>query len=397
MENPFKNIEMPVENAVNKLEETRLETNTRLIKDNLELTRESENVIVLRDLESKEIKQEFEIETLKDPEDKRLDEAYDFLADTFGKNEMDSKDAVKDQMKGLRYGQKIETGGNAVIFTASRNYETLDENGEKTSKKEVVSSLDAGVISLQDENGNFTGECILMVYYIASKTSEDPTRNYRQLGLGRELLVSAYKYGLEEAGKRSMKLIGAAGECTYTSRAFWERMGWKRVYAKDGGEQGKNYKEISYIQPPLNYDLETGNPEEDSDIAPEHLMMNIFHTWVENSPQIDKKVASVVNGFYRTNNYIAPEAFGLSLDKNTNELKPLDVNTNKEEVEKSINSYKNHLTFVDSQLVDFKKQLENKRIRFLNKKQIEQDGYNVEDFITGEDEAKMLEEEEKAA
>lgn len=397
MENPFKNADLPVENAIKHLDESRKDTNKRLAKSKLELIRKSDNTVVLRNKENKEVKQEFEIEILQDPEDKRLDAAYNFLADTFGANEMDTEDVFKDQMRGLRYGQPIETGGKAVVFSISKKNEVKDEKGEIRIEKEVVGALDGGVISLQDEQGNFTGESVFMVYYVASKTSEDSGKNYRQYGLGRELMISAYKYAKEEAKTRGMQIIGATGECTYTSRSFWERMGWKRVYTQDKDEKSKKYKEISYVQPPLSYNLETGEPEEGSGEAPEHFMINIFHKWQEHGTQIGKKIASVVKGFYKTNNYISPKAFGLTFNKNNKKIEPINPNTSPEILQKEIKAYKQHLSAVDPLLDNFSKQMNDKKVRLLTKDEIKSEDLTVEDYITGDDEAEMLESEKTAA
>lgn len=202
-----------------------------------------------------------------------------------------------------------------------------------------------------------------MVFYIASKTDEDPNKNYRQYGFGRELMISAYEYAKHEAQARGMQLIGAAGECTYTSRTFWEKMDWRRAYVQSKDEQSKNWKEVSYVQPPLAFDTETGDVAEGAGDAPEYFMVNLFD---KKANQTSQKLTSIVNGFYRTNNYISPNAFS------------------------STEAYQHHVAAINPHLQNFADQLDNQKIRFLTEEEINSEKLAVENYVTGDAEAEML-------
>ena len=359
----------PVEDAIKLLNISRKDTNARLVRHNLELTRNPDGTVLLTNKETGE-KQTFEIEIVENAEHPRFDGAYDLLGETFNSEELDPKEIMADQMKGLRYGETIPTGAKAVIFTLSKIVESTDENGEKIKHKEVVGTLDGGLIDLEDETGKFTGESIFMVFYVASKTDEeDTTKNYRQYGFGRELMISAYEYAKKEAEKRKKKFIGAAGECTYTSRNFWEKMNWKRCYMRPKGDASNNWKEIVYVQPPLDFNLETGEVEEGSGDAPEHFMAHIFELLRgEQDPEkIIKKLISIVNGFYRTNNFIAPEAFGGKTE-----------------------AYEKHYALINERLENFAKQFEGMEVSFFSEDEIKKGGLAVENYYPGGDEEREM-------
>lgn len=379
----------PVDDAITFLNESREGTNTRLAKDNLEIIRDANGIVSLINKETGE-KQTFEIEILKDASHERFNEAYALLAETFSSEELDPKNIMADQMRGLRCGYPIETGAQAVLFTLSKNVECKNEEGKSMMKKEIVSVLDGVLIPLQGEQEKFTGECAFMVSYITSKTNEDPKKNYRQYGFGRELMITAYEQAKIESNLRSMKFIAAFGECTYTSRIFWEKMGWKRTYLQNKDEESNKWKEASYVQPPLEFDTETGEIEEGSGDAPEHFMINLFGEDKNNNPMIGKELSSIVGGLYKTNNYYPPEAFGLILDKQTKEFKPLDPNTNKEILTKKIIAYNKHYESINSHSISFREQFNDMKVCFLNKAEIEAKKLIIEDYITGDAEAQML-------
>ncbi len=172
-------------------------------------------------------------------------------------------------------------------------------------------------------------------------------------------MINAYQYAREEAVKRGSQLLGAAGECTWRSRQFWERMGWQRAYIDSG--KGP-IKEIEYVQPPLAFDLTTGQPAEGAGEAPEHFMADFFGPKMENAPHAAEKLAATVRGFYQTNNYVDRRAF------------PNDE------------AYRTHLAAVQPHADSFANQFQQPgSIRFLTKAAgdaLKKSGRTVEDYIT---------------
>ena len=370
----------PVEDAIKLLNTSRKDTNLRLAQRGLELARISGGKVLLKNKETGEIKQTFEIETLDNPNDERFGEAYTLLAEEFGTNVLEPKSIMQEQMQGLRYGFPIETGMHAVLLTISKNIEVKKDNGELKIHKEIIGVADIAVIPLQDEHAKFNKECVLGQLYIATKTSKNPKENYRQYGFGRELMISGYEYAKNEAHSRCLQLIGAVGECTYTSRAFWEKVGWKRIYVQKNNDQSKNWKEIQYIQPPLAFNIDTGEIEEGSGDEPEHLMVELFEKDSNKNPKINEKLINIVNGIYKSSNYIPPEAFGLVSEDG--QLKSLNQNANLEITEKLIKTYKRHTEAIIPHLQNFSEQLRDMNVRFLTKAEIEAEKLVVEDYIT---------------
>ncbi len=388
----FKN-KSPVDNAIAQLIESRTRTNERLAlaKDKYEIEIDNNGKVNLINKETNETLT-FEIETLLDAEHPLFNDAYSLLFKEFKSNELDPKPLMAEQMRGFRCGYPIDDKGTrAVLFTLSKNIESKNNEDQNINKKEVTSVLDGILFPLQDNQGMFTNECAFMVSYVNTKKDKENRENdYRRYGFGRELMIAAYKYAKIKAESRSF--IGAVGECTYTSRDFWEKVGWKRIYIKKKGAELAKWEEITYVQPPLDFDTETGEIVEGSGDAPEHLMVNLFDENTGQDPTVGEKLSRIVEGMYKTNNEFPPESFGLFRDKQTEELKPLDPNTDKKNVANKIKAYEKHYESVYRHLRNFEKQFEGMDVRFLTKDEIDKEGLEVKDYITGDDEAKMLKE-----
>lgn len=169
----------------------------------------------------------------------------------------------------------------------------------KDAEGKVVSMVSGGLLPMRDHGGSDTGESVFMVGYAVT------AKDARQGGLAREAYTSALIGAAADAEAQDRKLAFAAGECTYTSEEFWNRVGWKRVYAADSPGETKSYFELKYVQPAVDFDEETGEPAEDAGEAPEHLMIDSFNRM----PPTKEQIAQTVEAFYQWCNKWPREAF----------------------------------------------------------------------------------------
>ncbi len=248
---------------------------------------ESAFFLITRDPKTKQEKREkFNIELINDPESPTLPKAYQVLAETFKPEEMDSLEIIKEKMKGLRYGYDMGAKAFAVAI--------------KNEQEEIQATLVGGLMPLFKEQNEATKDRVLIILYIAIKDQ------MKKFGFGREAMIDAYKYAQEEVKKEKSNFIGAAGECTYTSRNYWEKFGWRRIYIDD---KNGPITEVPYAQPPMAYDLETGEPAEGAGVAPEHLMVQFTGQAEQSNDERRSNVMRVVQTFYKCNNYVDRRAF----------------------------------------------------------------------------------------
>ena len=95
-----------IEDAIKLLNISRKNTNARLARRSFELTRNPDGTVLLTNKETGE-KQTFEVEIVENAEHQRFNGAYNLLSETFNSEELDPKDIMADQMKGLRYGEPV--------------------------------------------------------------------------------------------------------------------------------------------------------------------------------------------------------------------------------------------------------------------------------------------------
>jgi GNAT superfamily N-acetyltransferase len=133
------------------------------------------------------------------------------------------------------------------------------------------------LMSLQEEligaslAGHFeiprTNESIMFVDNIAT----DP--QWHNKGFARGLytiLCEQAKTRAQAKGKKIRAILGEAGD---EIEDFWNKLGWKRIYAY----MESAFSETSYFRPPLQWDFSNGNPLKGYDAAPRHLM-----AWIAN-------------------------------------------------------------------------------------------------------------------
>lgn len=279
----------PIQNLIDQYARDRKSSNKKNPAQRIERDVEGESsfFLITRDSKTKQEKREkFDIELINDPESPTLPKAYQVLAETFKPEEMDSLEIIQEKMNGLRYGQDM--GGKAFALAI------------KNANEEVQATLIGGLMPLYKEQGEATNDRVLIIFYMAIKDK------MKKFGFGREAMIDAYKYAQEEVKKEKSNFVGAAGECTYTSRDYWEKFGWRRVYVKN--ENGP-IEEIPYAQPPMAYDLKTGEPAEGAGVAPEHLMVQFTDKVKKSNDELKRNVLRVVQTFYKCNNYVARDAF----------------------------------------------------------------------------------------
>ncbi|MBU6500284.1 MAG: hypothetical protein KGJ89_00400 [Patescibacteria group bacterium] len=227
----------------------------------------------------------FKIEAIERSDSPELTEVQGLFERTFGKEEVDSEEILRAAVEGKTpFGTK--DGVVYKVFVV------------KNAEGKVVSTVTGGSLDLYDEQNKPTGKKMFMVAYAVTD------KECRQGGLAREAYTSAIMDSAIDAESDGKELAFAAGEFTYTSENFWNKVGWSRSYMENP-EDPKKYEEVKYVQPALDFDEDTGLPAEGSGEAPEHLMIDSFGQ----QPPSKIDVMQTVRAFYRWNNIWPQEAF----------------------------------------------------------------------------------------
>lgn len=228
----------------------------------------------------------FRVESIQNREHPDLAQVQRLLVETFGEEEVDPEEILRNAVEGKNVSGE-EEGVKYKVYTI--------KNGEGR----VVSMLTGGLLDIQDKNGANTGETLFMVAYCVTD------KNARQNGLAREAYISAIVDVVKESELQGKTLSFAAGECVSTSEKFWNNVGWKRVYKAHAPGDAKEYDELKYVQPPLDFNTATGESSEGAGEAPEHLMIDSFERMSPSKEQIVR----TVQAFYRWCNIWPHEAF----------------------------------------------------------------------------------------
>ncbi len=282
--------------------------------------------------------EKFSIERIKDPESADLSQVQSLFEEVFGAEEVDPEEILRNAVGGRSAFDPEQQDIEYKVFTVK------DKEGK------VISVVSGGILELIRNEDEDTKENIFMVAYAVT----DPSA--RQGGLAREAYISALQHAAEESEQNGKKLAFAAGECTYTSEKFWNKVGWERLYKKTS--EG-NFKEIEYIQPALDFDENTGLPAEDAGEAPEHLMIDGFGESIKAEDAI-----ATVAAFYQWCNMWPPEAF------------------------ESDEAYKKHQAYVEEKMAEFKEQFEESgELRMMKKSEreaMQKNGMTVEEFTAAD-------------
>ncbi len=228
----------------------------------------------------------FTIHSIENGDDPLLSGVQTLFEKTFGEEEVDPEEILRSAVEGKTpWGTQEDLKYKVFAVT--------------NSDGEVVSTVAGGHLDLKDADGKSSEETMFMVAYAVTSPV------VKKSGLAREAYISALQNTVADARGKEKKLIMSAGECTYTSEIFWNRIGWKRVYQEQGTKEKKVYSEVPYIQAALDFDEKSGLPTEDAGEAPEHLMVDPF----DGRMLTKKHIISVVEAFYRWCNRWPREAF----------------------------------------------------------------------------------------
>lgn len=227
--------------------------------------------------------QEFFIDRETDPKSPRVKRICDFIGQ-FDPEERDIEEITKN-VHDDRYG----------YFVAD------DREGK------IIGCLQSSHIELLDRRN----EVLLFIGHVIID------KNQQRQGLGNELYIAAYQKFLDKAIRENQipKAITGEGETKVEMEEFFNGMGRKRMYFEDG--KG-NVHEVPYIQPPLQWDKESGRPidprtgkvAEKEDIekcsAKVHLMVRNING---NEELTTDEVLSIVDSIYE-DNYAGKDVHG---------------------------------------------------------------------------------------
>ncbi|MEN9342146.1 MAG: hypothetical protein RIQ54_402 [Candidatus Parcubacteria bacterium] len=254
--------------------------------------------------------QKFSIELITDPKSPDISQVQELFESVFGSEEVDPEEILRQGIEGITSsGEPDEV--LYKIFTV------------KNSTGKVVSVVSGGVLNLRDKKDTISDRNVLMIAYAVT----DPST--RMSGLAREAYISSLMEASVQSEMGGQKLDKAAGECTYTSEKFWNRVGWKRTYQE---ETDGTFREMAYIQPALDFNEDTGLPVEENSEAPEHLMIDGFKSEVTS-----KDAVAIVQAFYRWCNRWPKDAF------------------------KSDEAYRAHIEYIDAFFEEFRSQIDQEK------------------------------------
>lgn len=191
----------------------------------------------------------YSIHLLTSHDDRLVHAACDFLAEHFGYG-MDDLDRITDEW----------------IFDPSIAYHAVcNQNGN------VIAAGNSSILPLESYH-HPTNQTILVIWYIAV----DPA--YRGKKLSHEMYQSMYQFALDQAPVNNSELKAMVGEVSGKNLPTLERLlhkpeiGRKRVFYEDAAGA---IREIPYISPPLQWNAETGEPEEEA--QQNHLMLRLLN------------------------------------------------------------------------------------------------------------------------
>lgn len=213
----------------------------------------------------------FYAERLIDPESPKVAEAYEMLANQFGKEELDSlkttKEAISDTEKPYLFHVAKNEKGEVVGVRTSAVVETVNAKGQESKKS-----------------------ALLLGCYAVTALKE------RGQGIWKNLFKNQEQAAMEDAKRRGLEVRGSMTEVHGSMEPILNKEGFKRPYIK----VGRGYKELPYEQQPLDWDAKTGKPAEGAGSVPEHLMLKLASG--ENVVS-RKELMEMIRGMFYYNNY----------------------------------------------------------------------------------------------
>ena len=213
----------------------------------------------------------FEVKIIEDRNSSEFNDVLSLLKKTFGKEIIDSDEILK-----------AAVDGKSLWGTPRDKYNVVSVFNEN---KELSASCIGSVLNIKNLENNNTDEMIFFVAYMATNP------DLKKSGLARETYISSLMNAAKIAKENNKKLNFSAGECTSSSEHFWNNMGKKRIYIK----LEKEFKELSYISPAINFDKETGNVLPDNIETPLHLMIDSFDKKEINKDKIKNIYETIVS------------------------------------------------------------------------------------------------------
>ena len=232
--------------------------------------------------------EKFNMERISDPEDDRVSKLVNFVS------EFDPKEAITPEII------KKELEDELRIYTIIEN-----------DQKEIASFTQGNYLEIKpNKEGEKAKEAIVFLGYTI--TSEDHKRKGFALESNRKTIEIASK--LAEARQQTLKAIVV--EAVEESEPLGNQLGLKRAYYK--GNDG-NYFEVPYVQPPIQWDSETGAPLDyetgkvgekplEQYCIEEHLMLKMTDGKQElSSPELIDIIRATYAIYIHTNSHLADE------------------------------------------------------------------------------------------
>ena len=195
----------------------------------------------------------FFTERLVSPEDSRVDEVQKMLKKHFGGEEVDPVEVMKQAMTG-----RMATGEVCPEYLV---HVAEDSRGK-------IEGLHTGaVVEMVNVRGNASKESAVQLgcYTLTSPEA-------RGKGVWKALFDAQEESARRDAQARGLEIKGFMTEAHGEMEPILNGKDVKRLYiqTKDG-----SFKELSYEQPPLDWDPETGSSAEGAGVVPEHLMLKL--------------------------------------------------------------------------------------------------------------------------
>ena len=219
--------------------------------------------------------QQFQIEVVESSTSPDLAAAYQLLIDTFQEDEVEVEDIFRADIEG-------KTDQGEPYYYQSKLYIL------KNSKGEVVSLIKGAHITLEDEDCSPTNKSMFIIEHAVTRV------DWRGLRLAQQVYISALIDLSIEAEMQGKKLLFAMGEAVENSEKFWNKLGWKRVYAQNN-DNSRYYTEVPYIQPALDFDPATGEITEGVKGVLEHLMIGGFGDHITSKTELCQAVRALYN------------------------------------------------------------------------------------------------------
>lgn len=214
--------------------------------------------------------EKFYLETIRDPEDPRLEQVHGLLTKTFNPEEISPPE---EQAAAVRENQNPERTKDHLLQVIT------DEDGK------VTGFIEAQHQAATNMDGTKTNDSIVMVGYVIT----DPTM--RGKGIGKELYAKLFEDADRVAKANGRRVRYVAGEAVQAVEPVLNKFGRGRIYYEKDGV----LKEFEYIQPPLEWNPATGEIAEEAGFAPEHFMIGETGDASDLTP---KEVLSCVRSFY---------------------------------------------------------------------------------------------------